>query len=332
MKRIALYLLFVIRVSSLGAMMHEDPRIYECPSMREVRAILDPHRESPSTIYGFDLDNTVMEPAGILVRNFDPENRFQVGSDQWFTAVLHFVTINGSIFNEKTPIQYTMEFNQIAQFCIRMKPVEPDMIDFINELQEKHIPTIGLTARSYPLKDITLRQLHLQVGAHFDLSCINIRSMIFEPEREEFLRAMLSDAILFCSDNHKGPMLCRFILEAIDGDSKYIPKRVVCIDDKQRHLVDIGRAIDHLNSELAAKAAQEKSLLAEYERCGVPCPYPCLLKDFTPIQFIGIRYGRLDHKVKAYEAEGLFSPVSISFLKEQSASPRFQAECLCQTQ
>lgn len=317
MKRIVLSLVLIVSISSLSAV------IYECPSMARVREIVNPQEEDESTLGAFDLDNTVMEPAGIWVRNFDPENRYQVGSDQWFTAVLRYFTINSSAYPERRPIQYTMELNQIAQFCIRVKPVEEDMISMINELRERHVPTLGLTARSHPLAEITLRQLCEQVGVRFDLSCINIREMIFESEREQFLPAILKDAVLFCSDNTKGTMLCRFLLEALDSESKYLPKKIICFDDKRHHLEKIEEAITLLNLELAKRAALKREVLVEYARLGVPCPYSLPHSDFTPIEFIGIRYGYLDHKVALYAEDGLFSPISIAFLRERSESPSF---------
>jgi hypothetical protein len=66
--------------------------------------------------------------------------------------------------------------------------------------------------------------------------------------------AVLTDGIIFCNDNNKGQTLLKF-LEACN----YKPEIIVFIDDKLNHLLDV-----------------EKE---------------CLL---NKIQFIGIRYGKLD--------------------------------------
>jgi hypothetical protein len=75
--------------------------------------------------------------------------------------------------------------------------------------------------------------------------------------------ALLTDGIIFCNDNNKGQTLLK-ILEACN----YKPETVVFVDDKLSHLFDV-----------------------ENE---------CLL---NKIQFIGIRYGRLDSIAAQFDSK-----------------------------
>jgi Protein of unknown function (DUF2608). len=75
--------------------------------------------------------------------------------------------------------------------------------------------------------------------------------------------ALLTDGIIFCNDNNKGQTLLK-ILENCNCK----PQTIVFVDDKLGHLLDV-----------------EKE---------------CLL---NKIQFIGIRYGRLDYITSQFDPE-----------------------------
>lgn len=300
-----------------------DAGIYECTSMAEIRELFDAvSEEDKNTWYCFDYDNTIAEPNGMP--KLDPENHYQIGSDQWFNAVFDYYKGHPEECRGRSPIFMAMAANQIAQYCVHVHPVEEDMIRLISELNAAEIPTLSLTARSHPLRNITLKQM-ADLGIFFSLKTKKIRSLIFEPEQQDFLPAMLINGVLFCSDNHKGTMLSLLIRECVTNNVP-CPKAIVCFDDKKHHLVNIQMKLQELNQELLI---EQKNIMRFLEDGMNPLPlttkaqikrkYRSLL-NFTPIIFVGIRYGKLDPKIDIYRQLAL-GPKSLELLRARCESP-----------
>lgn len=267
--------IFCLKPLSLVAIIHE------CPSMQEVRPIVKQQKNLQNVLYAFDLDNTVFEPAGI--KDFDPTNKLQLGSDQWFNAVFYFLQTHPEVCHNQTPIKRAVYLYTIAHALVQVKPVERDMITLIHELVTAGIPTMALTTKSKPLKNITMRQLRT-INVAFSLKILkNNQDISFVPEKKDLFPGLLSQSILFCSDSSKGFMLSKLI-RILQNKKHWTPKTVICLDDKRHHLEKIEQA----------------------------------LKKFKNIDFIGIRYGKLDQKVAQYKRQNLFNPRTLTYLEKRA--------------
>lgn len=96
-----------------------------------------------------DLDNTVMEPLGMIA-----------GSDQWFTQVCN------RALQMKEPMLSVINIYHAVQHQLKMQPVEDKVIKLIKYLQSIGIPVLALTARGQTLKETTIRQLQ-EIGINF---------------------------------------------------------------------------------------------------------------------------------------------------------------------
>ncbi len=322
--RYAMLSLFYILNITIFCYSQPPAGIYECQSMLEVRELFETiGREDREAWYCFDYDNTVAEPNGMP--KYDPENHYQIGSDQWFGSVLDYYKAHPQECHGRSPIVMTMAANQIAQYSIHVRPVEDDMVDFIGELNAAGVPTLALTARSHPLRDITLQQMDDDLNVHFSLKTKKITSLIFEPEQTDFLPAMLINGVLFCSDNHKGKMLSCLIRECI-ANNVPCPRVIVGFDDKAHHLSNIQAMLQELNKELLAEQANVirflddgTSPLPSATIIQIKRKYKSLL-NFKPITFVGIRYGKLDHKTSNYKQHAL-GQKTLEILRLRCESP-----------
>jgi hypothetical protein len=177
------------------------------------------HLQLPSdahTLVAFDLDNTVMEPES------------EIGSDQWFGAALEHLKNKG--------LSHEAAFKIVRPRYIHLqqrtptKPVESAIVTYIKALQERHIPTLAITARSHPLQNMTIAQLK-SIGISFNTHHYKNISMTLTNEKHP---AHIKHGILFCGDNKKGNVLHTFLTL-----TKSTPKRVIMFDDKLHHLQEM---------------------------------------------------------------------------------------------
>ena len=208
---------------------------------RSIRDVLD-YANNQQTIVVFDLDNTLVHPGQ------------ELGSDQWFSHIFNEKLASGmsrpDVLAFILPIYYEI-YNRIALY-----PVEPEGPAILSTLQKKGIKTVALTTKSLPLVARTQIQLKDAGFSFAPTGCFNCELTV-QLEKP----ALLCQGIIFCNDNNKGPTLLK-ILHTLNCT----PKKIVFVDDKLSHLLDV-----------------EKE---------------CLL---NKIEFIGIRYGKLDPVVAQFD-------------------------------
>lgn len=174
--------------------------------------IAEEHHNPLDIIVVFDIDNTLAHPLT------------EVGSDQWLehkaTEHMHKEGItHKDAYRELLPLYYKV------QHLIDLDLVEDMIPALIEDLKNRGITVIGLTARHHPIIYRTLNQL----------TAINIT---FTPirEKEHTITGtnhdiIYNNGILFCGNNNKGESLWK-MLEIFEIQ----PQKIYCIDDKLHHL------------------------------------------------------------------------------------------------
>ncbi len=175
------------------------------------------------TLIAFDLDNMTMEPQQLI------------GSDQWFEAMLHNLTIKHGgdmqqAFSELIPI-----YNNVHMHT-DVKPVEPHTPHFINMLHSKH-KVIGLTSRGKELADATHRQLnsilvnfnHASTHQNRDVDLSHLGSTSYA-----------TNGIVFAGGKNKGMCLKKFMDEM--GYTRENTPHILFLDDKKHHVELVKKA------------------------------------------------------------------------------------------
>lgn len=202
---------------------------------------LNPHDFNKYTIIVLDIDNTITQP------------KDRLGSEEW---VVHMM----NTFTEPHP-DSRFRFNLIAPLyfdvirAIDFIPVELTTCDIIRQLQQMGVIVVGLTARSCHIANRTTEQLQ-KIGIEFSHAPLWHEDFCSDGH----LEYCYLNGIIFCNGNDKGKVLVD-IFERLN----HCPCKIIAIDDKEKHLHAIARAID-----------------------------PC-------IEFIGIRYAYLDEKVRNFD-------------------------------
>lgn len=194
------------------------------------------------TVIVLDIDNTLAHPETLI------------GSEEW---VAHLINTYGdtSITDAKARFASIAPLYYDVIHGIEFQPVEPISIDIIKQLQNSGLVVIGLTARSFEISDRTIDQLY-KIG--IDLS----HASVWHEElwHDCHLSYCHKNGIIFCDGNDKGK-----VLNHLFDRLNYQPSKIIAVDDKERHLQAIARAI-----------------------------YP-------EIEFVGIRYAHLDEKVRNFD-------------------------------
>ncbi len=168
-----------------------------------------------------DLDNTLIEPA----------HHSEWGSDQWFSAHLNRLVSKGHTFEQALEIVLPFYYEIQHHDYFSVKPVEAVTLSVLSEAKQRASRVVGLTARSRPLVDVTVKLL---ADAGIDFSQHN------GCERFEFdhARAVYTHGIYFCGSFDKGSALlhlCEHLQEW--------PDEVVFIDDRLEHLHKVQEAL-----------------------------------------------------------------------------------------
>lgn len=177
-----------------------------------------------------DLDETLIEP--------DNDNHY--GGDMWLQervnhAVKKGVPV-GTAWDLMLPIYFEVQKNPF----FRVRLVErQETLDVIQALQVNADKTIGLTARSFPVEDDTIRLLE-KTGLSF------VKSgwfKVFGDHDEVFMfdgvPGGFKHGIFFCGKGNKGDSLMAFFKRA-----QYVPEVVVFADDKLKNLQAVERAVE----------------------------------------------------------------------------------------
>ena len=169
------------------------------PEMREILSSL-----SYDSVVVWDADNTLFK------------SRHELGSDQWFGALLGIArTKHGNQFEfdlMKTTYNQVQAFTEVVE-------IEQKTIRMIKMLNTIKIPQILLTARNAELFQVTYRQLH-RCGIHFN-----------------------SSNMIFCDGEDKGRCLERFLARLQCHAS-----HIVMIDDKKYNVESVRDAAIRMNS------------------------------------------------------------------------------------
>lgn len=228
---------FLMRVS--------NAEIVEVKTMAQVQEHIKKHTQENDCWVVWDLDNTVMCPA----------NEDGFGGDFWFAASLEKLMKAGlplfDAVDKILPEYFTI------QYGLPMKPVEDHVITVIDELQKQNITVLGLTARSGPLVERSVVQLN-----EINVSFAKTHPQSNNPKMFDLLSfgARYYEGILFCDNNTKGE-----VLTALLNNLDRLPKKIVFIDDREKHVACVKKAAENLG-----------------------------------ITFIGLRYGYLDEQARNY--------------------------------
>jgi len=170
---------------------------------------------------------------------------------------------------------------------LRKKHEEAIMVPFdenntiakvIQDLQTNGVCVIGLTSRSIQLKDVTLKELHVDLDIHFtQLSEKSINISGFSQD------ALFTQGILFCGNNAKGPTL-----NELFNQLHINPETIIFADDDECNLKSVcdtfhDKQVISLHMNLSTPLEEEEYRYEEKIRFGdeeIPRAliYPELLK------------------------------------------------------
>lgn len=237
MKQLVLLLLITFSLQS-----HKS-QIIQRHHFHSILDFIYPEDLHPKTIIVLDIDNTIAQPERLI------------GSEEWVAHVINTYG-NTTTVDMKARFQYVAPLYYDIIHTVNFIPIEPLTADIIRELQNSGVIVIGLTARSFQVAERTIEQLY-NIG--IDLS----HASLWHEElwHDCHLSYCHMNGIIFCDGNDKGKVLCE-VFERIN----YCPAKIIAIDDKERHLNAIAKAV-------------------------CPC-----------IEFVGIRYTHLDEKVRNFDS------------------------------
>ena len=179
------------------------------------------------TLMIYDIDNTLAKE--------NTESGW--GGDQWVYALVNQFIEHGLTPSKAWDIALPIYFSAQHSKGFGLVPIEDQTISVFKESQQKADKVIALTARSYPLIQLTVNFLHA-----ID---IDFRDNGFE---EEFVfdevPSKYTHGMFFCGHGDKGQALLQ-LFHRID----YAPKKVVFIDDKMKNIKAVERAVEGLGIE-----------------------------------------------------------------------------------
>ncbi len=192
----------------------------EISSIKEVAQFLDAKK---SILVIFDIDNTLLEASTDL------------GSDQWFSYRLRQYIEQGMHIDDA--VKQILPLHFYINLLINLITTEPTLADDILSIKNNCEHVICLTARSLPLAERTLQQLH-QNNLYFHIPELDdIYWIIKQP-------CLYKQGCLFCGQNCKGDVLSAF-LDKIN----YKPDLIIFIDDKDYNLQAVEDTAHKLNIE-----------------------------------------------------------------------------------
>jgi len=210
-------------------------QILEIKNIKEIKKHLNKYE-----LVLFDLDNTIMEPIQ------------ELGSDQWFNY--QFKKYENSGLDRNVALDTALLDWYEIQAITKVKFVEKDIKTILDNLHKKNTLVMGLTTRDHSFSLAAIKQLD---SLKIDLSKT-------APKKETFYfenGVLYKKGILFAKGIEKGKVLAQFLKKI-----KFMPKSIVFIDDKLKHLDEVEKFCDKFK-----------------------------------IKFLGLRYGYLDEKVKNFQ-------------------------------
>lgn len=183
------------------------------------------------TLVVFDLDSTVLEPAQTL------------GSDPWFYISLDDFVAKG--MDKKEAAEFMLRKWVPLQRATEVKPVEKNTAEAIASLQKSGIKVVALTARSYDLAELTVKQL-ASIGVDFTKSTISGKDFDqkIAGDKVEFFHG-----IIFCGGDletfYKGGAKAGkgIILNEILAKLKLSFNKITFLDDRKKNVDAVDKAL-----------------------------------------------------------------------------------------
>lgn len=165
---------------------------------------------------------------------------------------------------KKAALKKTIVHYNAIQNASDVQLVDSKTIQVFNKTKHREVSTLGLTSRGAHLKEATLRQLE-SVGISFKiLAKSGVQATEHTPyPLKKTKHGIAHSGIIWTAGSHKGECLVEYL-----DHLQWKPTHVVFIDDKKDHLYNVENALQK-----------------------------------RQIPFIGIRYGYLDAKVKAFNPQ-----------------------------
>lgn len=170
------------------------------------------------TVVLCDLDNTVMEA------------KCELGSDQWFGALLKEAFANFPEEKEKSLIAALAIYNAIESI-VKTQVIEDTTSKIINALQAIGLPVIAITSRGKMLQEATEGQLE-SCGIKFSHSQNLPKDNITLEDGDD--APFYANGIIYCSGQNKGKCFSKFC-----EMTEIKPVNIAMIDDKKKHLEEV---------------------------------------------------------------------------------------------
>lgn len=186
--------------------------IFEAQSIQDIYKYITPQEFNTDTLVIFDIDNTLIYPKTLI------------GSEQWFYAMVEKYKAEGKDTQEAINTILPQSFELLEY--LPMEPIEPTTVSIIQDLKQRGIVTIALTARSLDLTYRTLDQL-ANMGIHFNGTGPIQCPLVYGKGKP----ALYMEGILFCGNHAKGEVLVHWL-----NQINYHPKKIIFIDDKMKNI------------------------------------------------------------------------------------------------
>lgn len=204
----------ILSVVSIHMFLSAD--ILEMEHLRDIRCHID-----PETIVVFDIDNTLLEAEDHL------------GSVAWGDFIARELESKG--ISKEEAQEVVSIFWRTVQPHIQVKAVDGEAGQIIHEMQDQKVKVMCLTARMPQELLCTLKQL--------DAIGVNIQETAPVADSAEMIfnrKALYSNGILFATPfNKKSEVFISFL-----KINKLPYKRVIFVDDKQSHVLDLQEALE----------------------------------------------------------------------------------------
>ncbi|MCK4651213.1 DUF2608 domain-containing protein [Candidatus Babeliales bacterium] len=201
-----------ILLSLLFVNLHVCAVTLESESLKDIYKYVD-----SDSVVVFDIDHTVIENT--------------IDFDTWLPQKIKELQQQG--LNEKDAVLYSLSMYYTFQPFINFYPIGGSK-EVIADLQSKKIPVIALTNRSIPASQVTLEQMK-KIDIDFSTTSLFDKDLNLAITHS----GKFSEGIIFSGANDKGRMLVAFF-DAI----KYVPKKVIFIDDKLKYVKAVEREIE----------------------------------------------------------------------------------------
>ena len=230
------------------------------------------------TLVVTDLDNTVIEPVQTL------------GSDQWGEAMGKKLLAAG--FQKPQAVEMHVSMFALIQQYTKVKTVETDTANIIDELKKSKIPVLGLTARPVYIAD---RTIDLLKSVNLNLTGLEEVADIMKLDQNPNEIVYKSGVVFVGPMNNKGLVL-KSIVDQLKNSHF---KRIIFVDDKSHHTVNVDKAFE--NSGIEVKSLRYGAADVRVQS------YDAKLADFEWSHFLNTGVILSDKEARELMNKGLYS-------------------------